>query len=135
MVITFLALFLLHLFEPAQVENPWDCIENLNVPEYSRLARMAQLQGKVIVEVDFSTSKKPVITLLSKNTPLLSNAAIAAVRQSSFSKTCALRTIQIVFDFEIDKKLPEIESDHVYVSIEKPLVVHLRAHRFPVMPD
>ena len=88
------------------------CLSNLRLPDYPRVAAAARLDGEIEVRVDLdakSAIKKIALvpTVARKQAGiLLSQSVESALRNSTFSKSCAGTQIQLVFSFVLDLGAP-----------------------------
>ena len=81
-----------------------DCASRLELPLYHPLARQARLSGTVVAIVQLDNDGG--ISRLELEAPgvhgLLKDAVSASVRQSTFSRKCDSKKLQIIFTFVIE---------------------------------
>jgi hypothetical protein len=95
--------------QPGPVESPSniECLEHLEIPDYPPLARMAQIQVTQTVKVLLSnqaTIQNVEHSLQGKVVKLdarFKEGVEKALESSRFSKTCAGKTITLVFHYEL----------------------------------
>ena len=92
---------------PVKNSSNVECVERLEIPDYPPLARMARIQVMQTVKVllsDQAATQSIEQSLQGKVVKLdgsFKEGAEKALRNSRFSKTCAGKTITLVFHYEI----------------------------------
>lgn len=92
---------------PAESPSNIECLEHLEVPDYPPLVRQANIQVTQTVKVllsDRATAQNIESSL--KGTPinvegLFKEGAEKALKSSRYSKTCVVKTVTLVFHYEI----------------------------------
>lgn len=114
------------------------CVRDLPVPNYSRLARMARLQGTVVVEVEISVDGKVVKERASGGHALLQREARANARQWTFrnvplnSKFPVKHSITYVYRLEGESRY---EDPPPVVKLTLPDRVEITSHPPTVEPS
>ena len=87
------------------------CIEGLQMPSYPPLARVANVSGSVTASVVLATDGSVQSKIAGHQ--LFKETVEKAIQSSTFSKTCASKTVTVIFDFTIDKDLAPTDAQRI----------------------
>ncbi len=86
-------------------EANMSCVERLEMPVYSPLAHAAHVMGVVTATVAVSAEEQAHVAISPGAHPLLAPSVGAALRASAFKKSCAGKSITVVYKFAIDEAI------------------------------
>jgi hypothetical protein len=88
-------------------ESNMSCVERLQMPVYPPLAAAARIRGSVIATAVISTggSAQIAIAISPGAHSLLTPAVEKALRASQFRKSCAGKSVTLVFNFVLGEEL------------------------------
>src|SRR5579862_654562 len=81
-------------------ESNMSCVERLEMPQYPPLPRQARISGSVTATASLGSTG--VVETKTVGHPLLADAVTKAVAGSAFLKSCAGKSVIVIYDFEID---------------------------------
>src|SRR5437868_9354438 len=76
------------------------CVERLEIPQYPSLPRQARISGNVTATATLGATG--AVETKTVGHPLLADAATKAIAASAFLKSCAGKSVIVVYDFVID---------------------------------
>ncbi len=77
------------------------CVERLEIPQYPPLAHAAVIQGSLTATATLGSDG--VVETKIVGHPLLTEAVKTAIGASTFRKSCAGKSVTVVFNFVIEK--------------------------------
>ena len=85
----------------AQDSDSMSCVERLEIPQYPPLAYSAAIQGSLTATATVDATG--VVATKITGHPLLADAVKTAIAASAFLKSCAGKSVTVVFNFVIDQ--------------------------------
>jgi hypothetical protein len=107
----------------AQTETNISCVERLEIPEYPPLAKAARIAGALTVAVQLgpdssvgnvSSEWSPQWASVAKMAGIFVPVVEKSLRESKFAKSCAGKTVTLVFNFVLSENPQQGEIRFLY---------------------